>query len=227
MTERLGVIFDVDGVLVDSYDAHFRSWQKLFEGLKWRQMSEEQFAQTFGRTSREILAELYPEQQLSQSRIDELDHQKEEHYRQFVAKDFPTMAGATQLIDALHEAGFLLAAGSSGPPENTELALERIGKRKLFRAVVTGRDVQRGKPDPQIFLTAAERLQLPPSHCAVVEDAPAGIAAARAAGMVAIGFPSTGRSAEQLVGCHHLVKRLNELTPEFVRNLILVQLGIT
>jgi len=186
-----GVIFDVDGVLVDSYQAHFLSWQAIAtaRGLT---MTEQQFAATFGRTSREIVRELWAAEGLSDNDVTLLDDRKEAAYRELIAERFPAMPGAVELIDALHADGFLLAAGSSGPPENVALALERLGRRERFTAVVTGTDVTRGKPDPQVFQLAAQRLELDPRRCAVVEDAAAGIAAANAAGMVSIALVSTG-----------------------------------
>lgn len=79
-----------------------------------------------------------------------------------------------------------MAVGSSGPPDNVQLAIERLGVGRLLSATVTGNDVKRGKPDPQVFLTAATRMQVPPAHCVVVEDAPVGVEAAHRGGMVAL-----------------------------------------
>ena len=92
--------------------------------------------------------------------------------------------------------------------------------RSLFGAVVTGSDVTRGKPDPQVFLLAAGRLGIPPARCAVVEDAPPGIAAAKAAGMTAVGLASTGRTRQSLAAADLVVDALAELTPERIRDLI-------
>jgi beta-phosphoglucomutase len=141
---RKAVIFDVDGVLVDSYEAHLRSWQMLASECGLR-ITEAQFAATFGRTSRDIIRS-YWNPALSDDQIARLDDRKEAMYRELVAHEFPAMEGAAELIDSLHKAGFALAAASSGPPENVDLALDRLDRRKEFSAVVTGRDVLRGKP---------------------------------------------------------------------------------
>lgn len=218
MNNNSGVIFDMDGVLVDSYHAHFDSWQMIAEkeGLTF---TEEQFAATFGRTSREIIASLWGEG-LTEERIRELDDRKEAAYRQIIEKDFPAMPGARELLHRLHEAGFALAIGSSGPPENIEVILDQLQARSLFSAVVSGADVTRGKPDPQVFLMAAERLGLPPGRCVVVEDAPVGVAAAHAAGAAAIGLASTGRTPESLAKADLVVDSLREITPGVVRELV-------
>ena len=212
---QLGVIFDMDGVLVDTYHAHYQSWLALAE-QEDLSFTEDQFAPTFGRTSREIIAHFWGAG-LSDRRIAEMAAAKEEAFRRIIADDFPAMPGARQLIDRLADDGFALAVGSSGPPENVALVLEKLGVRDRFKAVVTGMDVTRGKPDPQVFLIAAERLDTVPAACAVVEDAPAGVAAARAAGMKAIGLVSTGRTPEELRDAHLMVHHLSDLTPQRLR----------
>lgn len=217
---RLAVIFDMDGVLIDSYKAHFESWRMVAaeEGLH---ITEEQFSATFGRTSREIVAALWGEHVPNEERIRELDERKEAAFRELIRDRFPIMRGALELLDTLHAAGFALAIGSSGPPENVALTLEKLGRREYFGAVITGRDVKRGKPDPQVFLLAAERLGVPPRFCAVVEDAPPGIEAAHRAGMKAVGLVSTGRTPQMLAQADLVVQSLSELSPHRFRDLIL------
>jgi beta-phosphoglucomutase len=220
MSTVLGVIFDMDGVLVDSYHPHRQSWQEMarVEGLA---MTDEQFAAGFGKTSREIIAEQWPQRHYSEEKIREVDRAKEAAYRQIIAVDFPAMDGAVELLQALKSAGYRLAVGSSGPPENIDLCLERLGQRALFDAVVTGADVRRGKPDPQVFVLAAERMGIAPSCCVVVEDAAIGVQAAHAAGTQAIGLASTGRTRESLAEAELVVDSLRELTPERIRGVIL------
>ena len=213
------VIFDMDGVLVDSYRAHWQSWHFMADELG-KGLTEPQFVATFGRTSREIIAEHWGADCLTPAEIAEFDRRKEALYREIVAQDFPAMEGARELIGALSDAGFRLAIGSSGPPENVALAVERLGAQAHFQTLVTGKDVTRGKPDPQVFLTAAARLGVEPAHCAVVEDAPVGIAAANAAGMASIALLSTGHTAESVVDAKLIVKSLRELTPERIGQLI-------
>lgn len=211
------VIFDVDGVLVDSYAAHLRSWVLMARehGLE---ITEQEFASTFGQTSREIIARFWGPD-LDAVEREALDARKEAIYRDLIRAGFPVMDGAIELIDALAADGFLLAVGSSGPPENIELTLERLGRRDRFRAIVTGRDVTRGKPDPQVFEIAAERLGVPAARCAVVEDAPVGIAAARAAGMASVALVGTA-PPERLAAADLVVRSLCELDPSRLRTLL-------
>ena len=211
------VIFDMDGVLVDTYHTHYKSWVAMAEKEGFT-FTEEQFAPTFGRTSREIIAHFWGSG-LSDQRIAEMDAAKEEAFRRIIADDFPAMPGARDLVESLAEDGFALAVGSSGPPENVAMVLDELGVSDHFQAVVTGADVTRGKPDPQVFLIAAERLRTAPAACAVIEDAPAGVAAARAAGMKAIGLVSTGRAPEDLDEADLVVRQLSELPPSRIREL--------
>jgi beta-phosphoglucomutase len=218
-TQSLAVIFDMDGVLVDSYRAHWQSWQFMADELG-RGLTEEQFVSTFGRTSREIIAEHWGADALTPVEIAEFDKKKEALYREIVARDFPVMEGAVELINDLHATGFRLAVGSSGPPENVALAVERLGAQSLFDALVTGKDVTRGKPDPQVFLVAAQKLGVAPKRCAVVEDAPVGIAAANAAGMTSIALVSTGHTPESVGHAVLVVRSLRELSSSRIAGLI-------
>ncbi len=162
MIDQLAVIFDVDGVLVDSYTAHLESWRALARERSCHEMSEDEFRITFGRTSREIIAELWTDRPLSSDQIRELDDRKEELFRDMMRADFRAMPGAAPLIDSLCEAGFVIAAGSSGPPDNVLLVLDQLGRRERFGAVVTGEDVRRGKPEPEVFERCASGLPSPP-----------------------------------------------------------------
>jgi beta-phosphoglucomutase len=214
--QQLGVIFDMDGVLVDSYHAHFESWRAMYAELG-RDYAEAAFAADFGRTSRDILRRTFGDE-LSDEQIREMDNRKEALYRDIIRRQFPAMPGASELIDALVNDGFLLAVGSSGPRENIALSLEGLGRGQNFAAVVTGTDVTRGKPDPQVFLLAAERMELAAGSCCVVEDAPHGIEAARRAGMKSVALTGT-TSGEKLAQADLVVESLGQLSSARIRAL--------
>ncbi len=215
----VAVIFDMDGVLIDSYHAHYRSWLEMAkpEGLHF---TEAEFATTFGHTSRKIIARFWGEGRYDDAQIAELDERKEIAFRKIIEADFPAMPGAVELLRSLRAAGYRLAVGSSGPPENVAMVLEKLGATGLFDAVVTGADVSRGKPDPEVFLLAAQRLGVVPGNCAVIEDAPAGVAAANAAGMTSVGLLSTGRTRKDLAAAQAIVESLEDLTPQILHELI-------
>jgi beta-phosphoglucomutase len=215
--QQLAVIFDADGVLVDSYEAHFESWRRLY-GELGRDYSETAFAADFGRTSRDILARTLGD--VTDQQVHELDGRKEAYYREIIRKHFPAMDGAAELLEALAADGFRMAIGSSGPPENTAIVLEKLPEARHITVVVTGADVTRGKPDPQVFQLAAERLGIEPANCAVVEDALHGVEAAKRAGMAAIALVGT-MDRDAFTQADLVVDRLRELSPAVVRDLIL------
>jgi beta-phosphoglucomutase len=217
MAPSQAVIFDVDGVLVDSYQAHFQSFRVMLEELG-TEFTEAQFRATFGRTTRDIVAQLH-DGKLSDEEICRFDDRKESLFRDILRQNFPAVDGAAELVESLAEAGFALAVGSSGPTENVQLTLDCLGCSELFTAQVTGGDVTHGKPDPQVFLLAAQRLGVPPGRCVVVEDASAGVEAANRAEMASIGLIGTA-TREQLSHARLVVDNLRELSPDTIANLI-------
>lgn len=214
-----GIIFDVDGVLIDSYQAHFDAWNIIGQQRGFS-IDEETFARSFGRTSREAIVDVFGMRELSAEEIKDLDEVKEAKYRDLLAGTFPELPGAGKFIDALHAAGFRIGVGSSGPPPNVDLVVDKLARRNKISGIVTGRDVSRGKPDPQVFLLASQRMGISPARCCVVEDAPAGIQAAHRAGMKCIAVTSTGRTAEEQHEAELIVPSLENLTPARVRQLI-------
>ena len=217
LKERFGVIFDVDGVLLDSYQLHYECWRSVAQEHSLS-LREKEFDSLFGRRGTEIVREIWGPD-LSQEQVVSIHRRKQALYREYLQQDFPKMDGAIQLIDGLVGEGFVLGVGSSAPPENVEVSLKGLGRAHLFEAIVTGSDVTRGKPDPQVFLLAAQRMGLEPSRSAVIEDAPAGIAAAVAGGMTAIALAGTAPTAK-LTQAHLVVTSLRELTPRRISELI-------
>jgi len=211
-----GLIFDMDGVLIDSADAHRRSWRMLARETG-REFSDDAFAATFGRQNRDIIPQFFGRN--DEAGIRDFGDRKEALYREIVRGRVPAMPGAIELIRACYDDGLALAIGSSGPPENIELALAGLEVRKFFRTVITSREVSRGKPHPQVFQLAAQGLGIPPDRCAVVEDAPAGIEAAIAAGMVAIALVGT-HTRHALCAAHHIVGDLRDLSHSLILKLL-------
>ena len=202
-------IFDMDGVLVDSSQAHFLAWNELGARIG-TPFTAELFAQTFGMHNQQIFPLWLGEQ--PQARIDELSQEKEALYRAVAEREMRGLEGAVELVRSLDEAGFALAVGSSGPHANVQLILELLGIRECFDALSTGDDVHHGKPHPEVFLKAAERLGLNPERCVVVEDAPQGVEAARRAGMRVVAVTSS-RPASDLADADQVVDSLLHLSP--------------
>lgn len=189
-------IFDLDGTLVDSYDAHYEAW-RLISARHGVEVTIDEYYSHFGRRNEDLLRECWLRAGRGAPTLDEikeLDHEKEAQYRALVTHRFPAMEGAREIVYALRAAGFRTAVGSSGPPENVARAIEGLELEGAFDAIVTGRDVVRCKPDPECFLLAAARVGVEPARCVVFEDAPAGIIAAKSAGMHCVAITSKGHT---------------------------------
>lgn len=184
MTTR-GVLWDLDGTLIDSEQYHWIAWRDtmLAEGVP---ITHDQFVKTFGLRNDSIVPQWIPD--ATPERVDTIADAKERHYRRLVREGgLAALPGASEWTTRLAADGWLQAIASSAPRANVDVVLAVLGIAHIFQAVISAEDVTRGKPDPQVFLTAASRLGVSPAKSVVVEDAPAGIEAARRAGMASIG----------------------------------------
>jgi beta-phosphoglucomutase len=205
--KKLGVIFDMDGVLVDTGWAHRQAWFDL-AGKEGLEMTDEFFERTFGMQNAAILPMLRPG--ISREELERLSNWKEQRYRDLMKEHLELAPGAEALLKDLKRHGFRLAIGSSAPPENLNLFWDRLSLAEWFDARVTKEEITRSKPAPETFLKAAEKLGLAPACCAVVEDAVPGVQAAKAAGMPVVAITTT-RQRENLAQADRIVDSLSEL----------------
>jgi beta-phosphoglucomutase len=212
-TEPVAVIWDVDGTLVDTAELHFAAWAKLAAEMG-RPFSRSDFAATFGRRNPEIIHILFG-QKYSDAEIARIGETKENYYRAAAEKGVQLLPGVRELLDGLHARGVRQAVGSSAPRDNLDLILRITDSRQYFDAIVGMEDTTRGKPDPQVFLVAAQKLGVPPRRCVVLEDAVAGVEAAKAGGMKCVAVTFVGHHpAERLkaAGADRVVKCFSEIT---------------
>jgi HAD superfamily hydrolase (TIGR01509 family) len=154
-------------------------------------LTHEEFLKTFGLRNDAIVPQWIPN--ATPERIDQISAAKEQLYRRLVREGgLEPLPGARHWTEWLALEGWRQAIASSAPRENVDAVLAVIGLAPFFQAIVSAEDVKLGKPDPQVFLTAAARLGSAPAQSIVVEDAPAGIEAARRAGMASIGVRRNG-----------------------------------
>ena len=216
------IIWDVDGTLVDTAAHHFQAWAD-FAAQIGKPFTRADFAATFGMRNPEILRKLF-DPNADDARCAQWGEQKEDLYRASVRREGTALLpGVANLLAAFAEAGWPQAVGSSAPLGNLDLLLGVTGTRHYFGAVVTGDDVTRGKPDPEVFLIAASKLGADPKRCVVFEDAVAGVEAAKAGGMacVAVTFVKH-HPAEKLraAGADVVVASLEEITVAQVAALV-------
>jgi len=205
-----GCIFDWDGVIADSSAQHIEAW-KLVAEKEHLIFREELFRQSFGMKSEQIIPDLF-QWTHDNAEVRRLDRKKEKIYRELViANGTGTFPGVREFLTMLKQHGISCIIGSSAPRANVTTALDFLGFSDFFSGIVCGEDVTLGKPDPQIFLTAAQRIGLEPHECIVFEDALVGIAAARAGGMKVVAVTATYKRSE-LSAADRIVDRLDELT---------------
>jgi beta-phosphoglucomutase len=180
------------------------------------------FAATFGRRNPEIIHQLFGTHYTDQQ-IADLGFQKEELYRAAARRGVSLLPGARALLESLHAAGYRQAIGSSAPRENVDLIMQLTDTSRFFDAVVSMEDTQRGKPDPQVFQMAAAKVQVEPARCLVMEDAVAGVQAAKAGGMKCIAVRFVGHHAEaalKAAGADLVVHTLEEVSVPTIRRLL-------
>ena len=210
------VIWDMDGVIADTAPYHFKAWQDVFRKREV-DFTKDDFKRNFGRRNDTIIRDTLGEQ-ISQSEIEAIAREKEETFRKVAGKNIKPLPGAVKLLESLRRRGFKIALASSAPIENIRLVTGGLGIENYFHSIVTGRDVAEGKPSPQGFLLAAQKLGVEPKDCVVIEDAIAGVSACKRAGMHCIAVTNT-HPRESLAEADLVVDSLEEVTVDDLEEL--------
>lgn len=199
------IIFDLDGVIVDTAIFHFQAWKKLANtmGFDLTEAQNEQLKGISRLESLDILLEIGKIDSISDEEKQQLATRKNEWYRENILKMTPRdiLPGVKNFLEELKKAHYKIAIGSSS--KNAGTILERIGMKDFFDAVVDGTKITRSKPDPEVFLKGAQELHIPPKQCLVFEDAESGIEAAKNAGMktIGVGKPENLPKADKVIPC--------------------------
>jgi HAD superfamily hydrolase (TIGR01509 family) len=188
----IGFIFDWDGVVIDSHAQHEESWELLFKELG-KEMPEGFFKKTFGMRNQQIIPVWFdfvkPD---DHAEIARLGDRKEVLYREILRRDgIEPLPGVKTLLHELKSLNIPRVVGSSTPRQNVAVVSEIAGLDGLFDDFVTAEDVTAGKPDPQVFLKAAQKIKREPRHCVVIEDAHVGIEAGKSGGMKVLAVATT------------------------------------
>jgi beta-phosphoglucomutase family hydrolase len=178
------LIFDMDGTIVDNMRFHEDAWGKLLAAHGLPFDADEFFHRTAGMASDEILRPLFPD--ADPGEITRLGHDKELFYREAYRPHIAALPGLLDLMARADAAGLPMALASAAPPGNIDVVIDALGLRPRFATIIAPSQGFRGKPNPDLFLGAAERMRVAPEACIVFEDAPNGIEAARRAGMRAV-----------------------------------------
>ena len=211
------VLWDLDGVLIDSSQQHLESWKRVLPrfGLA---MTKELHKQTFGMNSREILAIVLgepPEADL----LRRISSEKESTFREIIRGSIEPLTGAVELLEQFHSAKMRQAIASSAPEENIQIVIDELQIGGYFRVLVSGQDLP-AKPDPAVYLEAARQIERGPEACVVVEDTVVGVLGAKKAGMRAVGVTTT-HPANELQDADLVVESLLDLSVQEIAHLLL------
>lgn len=216
------VIWDMDGVIADTGAAHFAAWRQVMAELG-RPFDEADFGRIFGIVNPDAVRLLLGET-VSSYEIARISERKETLFREAVQVHVSLLPGVKTWLERLRQQGYRQAIASSAPRANIEVLLRVLNIGPYFQATVSADDVTKGKPDPAIFIKAAAALGVSPARCVVVEDAVAGVQAARRAGMVCLAVATT-QPAERLSDADLVVKRLTELADDAFERLLTLRPG--
>jgi beta-phosphoglucomutase len=210
------VLWDMDGVLVNTGELHYRSWKHAFAEVGTT-FTHEQFTATFGMNNAGILETVYGED-LTPELLDKISTRKEVSFREMVKGNAELLPGAKMLLDKFTSLCMKQAIASSAPPENIDVLVGELKIGQYFGALVSGANMP-GKPDPSVFLKSASDLRIEPHNCIVIEDAIAGVEGARRAGMKCIAVTTTN-PAEVLSQADHVVESLRLVDEQMISSLL-------
>jgi beta-phosphoglucomutase len=198
-----GMVFDMDGVIINSHPAHRKAWQE-FLGTLGRSVSEADLDFILeGRKRQDILRHFLGE--MSNLELQEYGKRKNEFFQR-IAEEIAPVSGLVEFLQDLEQCGMPAGVATSASEHRTRLTLERLDLARYFQVVVTGDDVAEGKPNPAIYQTAASLLNLPPEDLLALEDAPRGVEAAISAGMRCVGVADRSKSdALRQAGAEHVI----------------------
>ena len=215
---RPAFIFDMDGTIVDNMAFHTKSWLEFFARRGREYEAEAFFRETAGAQGREILRARLGDD-VSDEEIAALAAEKDALYREMYGPHRAAVKGFDDFVSAADERGVALAVATSAPPKNIVFTLDELDLRRHFAAVVGAADVKQGKPHPDVFLKAAEKLGANPADCIVFEDAPMGVEAARRAGMRAVVITTT-LPADAFAEFDNVLKIVNDYDELSVEDLL-------
>jgi beta-phosphoglucomutase family hydrolase len=202
------VLWDMDGVLVDTGEFHFKAWKETFKELEIP-FDREDFKQTFGMNNAGILEWMYGEEPEPEE-VSRVSDEKESFFRELIKGKAKLLPGVLKWLEQFKSWGVKQAITSSAPPKNIDVLVTELGIEKYFDAIVTGFDLP-GKPNPDIFLKAAGILQIRPEDCIVFEDAIPGVEGAKRAGMKCVAVTTTN-PADKLAKADYVCDNLTQMS---------------
>lgn len=207
-----GIIYDLDDTMVNSHPLHKRAWEEVLKvyGYQFKDVPKEVRANFLGKRVIDNVQPIIDHLNLNISK-DELYEKRSEIFLDIVKNELQLLTGLLSSLKLLKENNYKLAVASSGARRYVGLVLEKFNIKKYFDIVITGDDVKLGKPNPEVFLLASEKLGFKPSECLVFEDATNGIMAAKAAGAICIAIENRNVPTQDFSKADFIIHSLNEL----------------
>ncbi|MEO6590557.1 MAG: HAD family phosphatase [Pyrinomonadaceae bacterium] len=202
-------IFDMDGTLVDNMRFHGAAWKTMLAENGIETDAREFLSKMAGKTNREIIPNFFKD--ASEEELSKLGQRKEFIYREMFLPERKVVEGVIEFLEKAKNLGIKMAVATSAPNENMEFILDGLDLRKYFTAITTAADVSHGKPNPEVFLKSAEKLNVAPENCIVFEDAINGFRAAHNAKMKSIGI-ATANSIEDILKLDSVVEAHDDFT---------------
>ncbi len=204
-----GIIFDMDGVVVDNHSYHFKAWMAFAEKYKFP-LNEDIYRDHYnGKTNADLFKMIFGS--ISEEEIKSYSNEKEDLYQELYKPHMKPHRGLVEFLKIGQERGLKVALGTSAPTRNVDFVLDQLNLRSYFDVIVDGSHVERGKPDPQVYLLCVKNLGLISEDCVVFEDSLAGLESAIRAGCRAIGVATSHRSEELMVKTTEIIHDFTEV----------------
>jgi beta-phosphoglucomutase len=208
-----GIIFDMDGVIVDNHRFHFRAWMEFASKYKF-ELNDEIYRNDFnGKTNADLFRMIFGK--ITEEEILAYSLEKEVNYQKLYASEIKPHTGLVEFLKDLKSKNYRIALGTSAPTTNVDFTMNALGMRDYFDVIIDGSQVSKGKPDPEVYLKCAKSLGLHPNHCVVFEDSLAGLQSGKNAGCSIIGVATSHTREELLPTVKNIINDFTEIGNQF------------
>jgi len=208
-----GIIFDMDGVIVDNHRFHFRAWMEFASKYKF-ELNDEIYRNDFnGKTNADLFQMIFGK--ITEEEILAYSLEKEVNYQKLYASEIKPHTGLVEFLKDLKSKNYRIALGTSAPTTNVDFTMNALGMRDYFDVIIDGSQVSKGKPDPEVYLKCAKSLGLHPNHCVVFEDSLAGLQSGKNAGCSIIGVATSHTREELLPTVKNIINDFTEIGNQF------------
>jgi len=219
--EQMGIIFDMDGVIIDSNPLHIRAWRSVFEKENVF-ISDDDFSNIVSGTTGDSAIRTLLKRELTQDEVNQFNEAVDAEFRRMLTEmNVDPVKGLRNFLEQMRSAGHRIVVATSAPTKNVDMVMGKLQLREYFEFIIDRTRVTHGKPHPEIYLKTLEQIAIPDSRCIVFEDSLAGVKSAVGAGLTVIGV-TTSHSAEELnaIGASITIRDFDEVSAEHISSLM-------